>query len=214
MAPGVDVVSVQYPGRQDRRHERCIGSIDELADKIVQVLHMCDSRPMAFFGHSMGATLAFEVGLRLRQTSVEPTVLFASGRRAPSTVRVETVHLSGRRGIVNELKALQGTESSLLDDPEILEMVLPALANDYQAIETYGPRFGGRLDCPIVALIGEADPKVTAAEAQAWQRHTAGRFELRLFPGGHFYLNDHAGEVIELISDHLAGSRVLPASTM
>ena len=204
MAPGVDVVSVQYPGRQDRRSEPCVATIDELADLVVRVLDGSDKRPVAFFGHSMGATLAFEVALRLRAGG-GPALLFASGRRAPSTARVETVHLGGRRGILAELRALQGTESELLDDPEVLEMVLPALVSDYRAIETYGPRTEGRLDCPIVALVGDRDPKVTEAEARAWQRHTTGPFELRLFPGGHFYLTERAADVIGLISARLAG---------
>lgn len=208
LAPAVDVVSVQYPGRQDRRHEPCIGTIDELADLVVRVLDGGDERPVAFFGHSMGATLAFEVALRMRATGGGPALLFASGRRAPSTARVETVHLGGRRGILAELRALQGTESELLEDPEVLEMVLPALISDYRAIETYGPRPDGQVGCPIVALVGEHDPKVTEVEAGAWQRHTTGAFELRVFPGGHFYLNDHAAEVIALVSARLAG---LPA---
>jgi surfactin synthase thioesterase subunit len=205
MAPAVDVVSVQYPGRQDRRGEPCVATIDELADLVVRVLDGGDERPVAFFGHSMGATLAFEVALRMGVAGGEPAMLFASGRRAPSTARVETVHLGGRRGILAELRALQGTESQLLDDPEVLEMVLPALVSDYRAIETYGPRTEGRLGCPIVALVGGRDPKVTEAEARAWQLHTTGGFELRVFPGGHFYLTEHSTEVIGLISARLAG---------
>ena len=83
--------------------------------------------------------------------------------------------------------------------------MLPALRSDYKAAELYHYRPGPDVGCPIVALIGDQDPKVSEAEARQWAERTSGGFELETYPGGHFYLNDHAPAVIRLIADRLAG---------
>ncbi|KAA0929126.1 thioesterase II family protein [Streptomyces apricus] len=204
MSPGADVLCVQYPGRQDRRDEPCIATVTELADAVVEELLPWADRPLALFGHSMGASLAFEVALRLEERGVVPRALFASGRRAPSHFREGNVHLADDDTLVEELKKLSGTDSELLDDPEILRMILPAVRNDYRAAETY--RFTGqrRLSCPVVVLVGDEDPQVTREEADAWRRHTDGTFKVRWFSGGHFFLTSHVAAVMAEISKHLS----------
>ncbi|MGW1506160.1 thioesterase II family protein [Streptomyces mirabilis] len=209
MSPGVDVLSVQYPGRQDRRGERCIDNIAELADAVVEELLPWADRPLTLFGHSMGASLAFEVALRLESRGVVPLGLFASGRRAPSRFRDEAVHLTGDDTLIEELKKLSGTDSQVLGDPEILRMILPAIRNDYRAAETYRFAGGPRLACPVVALVGDEDPQVTQEEADAWQEHTSGPFRVCWFTGGHFFLNPHAAEVMSEISGHIADTSVV-----
>jgi pyochelin biosynthetic protein PchC len=203
LAPSVDVLAIQYPGRQDRRKEPFIDNLPELADACAEVLSGWTDRPLAFFGHSMGATLAFEVALRLERRGTVLTGLFASGRRAPSRVRDEREHLGTDAQLIREIKGLGSAESGLLDDQEIVSMVLPAIRNDYKAAETYRYTPGPRLSCPVYALTGDGDPKATVDEVKSWGEHTTADFELSVYPGGHFFVNDHVPAILELISTKL-----------
>jgi pyochelin biosynthetic protein PchC len=200
LAPRVGVLAVQYPGRQDRRHEPIRPTIGELADAVTDALRPYTDAPLAIFGHSMGATLGFEVARRLESAGVTPLALFASGRRAPSCHRDERYHLLGDDEFIAEIKSLSGTNSHLLDDAELLASALPALRGDYRAAETYRYAPGPPLHCPIHALVGESDPKATVAEARSWAGHTTERFTLHTYPGGHFYLDEHAPRVIDVIA--------------
>ncbi|MGW0188016.1 thioesterase II family protein [Streptomyces sp. NPDC003362] len=191
----VDVLAVQYPGRQDRRTEPLPASLGELAERIATVLRPWTGAPLAFFGHSMGALIAFEVARRTR-----PGMLFASGRRAPSTHRDERVHLLDDDGLVAEATLLGGTDRRVLADPEMRELVLPVLRADYRLLETHRPDPGAVIDVPIEVLYGDRDPKVTAEEARAWDAHTSRDCEVHVFPGGgHFYLADALDQVSELV---------------
>lgn len=201
-----DVLAVQYPGRQDRRGEPLVPTIGELADLIFEVLRPLADLPLVLFGHSMGATTAFEVAVRLEAAGIRPAALFASGRRAPSTHRVERVHTLDDDGLLADLRDLGGTDVAVLDgDPELRQMVLPAIRSDYRAAETYQWVPGTRLTCPVIALRGTGDSHATEAETLAWQSHTTGGFSMRSFPGGHFFLKDHADEINRLIGEQLAG---------
>lgn len=199
LSPEIDVLAVQYPGRQDRLREPCLSSVDELADGLVAALSPLLDRPVAIFGHSLGASLGFEVALRLEAAGVKPAALFASGRTAPSRHRTERTHLSDDAGLLANVRALGGTESSLLDDEDVLQMVMPAIRSDYTAAETYSYRPGSRVNCPIIALTGDRDPKVTPDEADAWREHTTSDFELVVYPGAHFYLNEHVADILRRI---------------
>lgn len=198
LAPAVDVLAVQYPGRQDRLYEPCLPSIMQLAAGVVRALSGGPA-PLALFGHSMGATLAYEVALRLEDSGIPVACLFASARPAPSLQRPGTLHLSDDAVFLAELLSLSGTDPQVAEDRELLDLLMPALRADYRAIETYPPQHG-MLRCPIVALVGDRDPRASATEAQAWARHTTGPFTLHTFSGAHFYLKEHALLVAQIIS--------------
>jgi pyochelin biosynthetic protein PchC len=201
LAESARVLAVQYPGRQDRRGEQVVEDIGKLADMIFEVVEPACERPLAFFGHSMGAVLAYEIARRLeRDHARTPDVLMVSGRRAPSIYRTERVHLHDDDGLVTAITGLGGTEPGLLHNREIREITLPAVRGDYRAIEGYRHSPGPKLTCPITALTGDADPLTTIREASAWSEHTHGEFNLRIFPGGHFYLAEHRRLVTSAIS--------------
>ncbi|MFF2651561.1 thioesterase II family protein [Streptomyces sp. NPDC058045] len=206
LSPRVDTVSVQYPGRQDRRNEPLVGDLGQLADLIEAELRASgDSRPVAFFGHSMGATVAFEVARRMAERGTPgPVHLFASGRRAPSRIRADDVHLRGDTGLKEELHLLGGTAGGWLEDEDLLAMVLPVIRNDYRAAELYRAEAGATVSAPLTVLTGDSDPRTTAQEAAAWREHTTGAFALHTFPGGHFFLERHQAEITALVAGTLA----------
>jgi surfactin synthase thioesterase subunit len=199
LAPAADVVAVQYPGRQERRSEPCVTDLVELAELVAAALADRLDRPTVLFGHSMGATLAFELARRLPVVHV-----FASARRAPSRWRDDDrVHEGDDAQLIAEVMALGGSSAELLADEEIAAMVLPSLRGDYRAAETYRWTPGPPLTVPVTVLVGDDDPKVSLDEARAWEEHTTGQVDLHVFSGGHFYLVDHQREVVDLVGDRL-----------
>ncbi|MGB2572476.1 thioesterase II family protein [Micromonospora citrea] len=209
LSPAVEVLAIQYPGRQDRRLEPCVDSIGELARQVYGVLRPWRDQPLAIFGHSMGATLGFEVARLIEADGGAPVAhLFPSGRRAPSCARHETVHLLDDEGLLADVRKLSGTNQAVLGDPEMLRAALPAIRNDYRAAETYAYTPGPKLSCPVTVFTGDDDPKSSIDEAKAWERHSTGPFDLQVFPGGHFFLAQHQPAILRTISAALARTTV------
>lgn len=206
LAPRVEVLAVQYPGRQDRRLEPCVDSIPELADQLLPlVAAQWTDRPLALFGHSMGAALAFELAGLLERAGVVPAILFASGRRAPSRfLLTDDLHERSDEELLAEVRRLAGTDSRLLGDDEVVRMVLPAIRSDYRAASLYRPDRVHRVSCPVTALVGDDDPKAPLDDVKAWQDHTSGDFAMKVYPGGHFYLTERAPELIQYLSRTLS----------
>jgi pyochelin biosynthetic protein PchC len=213
LRPKVEVLAVQYPGRQDRLAEPPITDIDELADCVFAALRDRLDGPLAFFGHSMGALIAYEVAQRMEERGdVMPAILVASGRRAPACTRPEHMQVNLRARsrdeylteMVDLLRELRGTSDLVLGDDDVLDSLIPALHADALANESYvfSPR--PPLSCPITVFVGDRDRHVRLDEAQAWSEHTTGGFELHVFPGAHFYLNEIPAVTFGRLSEVLA----------
>jgi surfactin synthase thioesterase subunit len=184
------VLGVRYPGRQDRFGDALVTDIEAMADLIAAELRQQVAGPVALFGHSMGAMVAFEVARRL---PAKVTTLFVSGRPDPSFEDTGTLHQATDAELIDQLAALANDPASvqpLRTSPEVAELVLPAVRGDYLAVETYRLRPGAPLSCDIVALVSADDPTTTVAGAQGWCRHTTAGFALERFAGGHFYLDE------------------------
>ncbi|HET8662208.1 MAG TPA: alpha/beta fold hydrolase [Micromonosporaceae bacterium] len=200
LAPSAEVLAVQYPGRQDRLAEPPLTDMRALARQLVPVIRdELDDRPYACFGHSMGAALAFEVTRQLEQSGTGPVLLFASGRRAPSVPITDDVHRRDDAGLVAEVQRFDAASAQMLEHDVVRQMVLPALRADYTANETYWCPPEQRVACPVVALVGDDDPVTRVPDAQAWQAHTTATFLIRVFRGGHFFLNDRLDEVVDVM---------------
>lgn len=209
LSPEFDVHAVQYPGRQDRRSEPLVDNIDDMADRAFAAVEPLTDAPVALFGHSMGAVLAFEVARRL-ETLVgrRPVLVFASGSRAPSRYGDEQ---DGKddAGLVGVMRDLGGTDPRVLNDPEMLATFLPAFRNDYRALQAYhrGKEVG--IDASIVVMAASDDAKISLDDARAWHEHTSGGGEVHTFEGGHFYLEKQPERVIEVIAQTLRATEAL-----
>ncbi|MEU5126970.1 thioesterase II family protein [Streptomyces mobaraensis] len=208
LSPGVEVLAVQYPGRQDRHAEPCLESVPDLADAVVAQLPP-DDKPFALFGHSMGALVAFEVARRLRGPGGpgRPVRLFASGGVARPYRPEGSAGLPGDGDILAHLRSLGGTDERFFASEELQALILPALRADYRAVGAYVPPGPERLDCPVTALIGDADGRTSPAEAATWRERTNGDFELHVLPGGHFYLDACMERVAGIVADALGAGR-------
>ncbi|NEB13988.1 thioesterase [Streptomyces coelicoflavus] len=205
LSPSLEVLAVQYPGRQDRRNEPLVDDVHALAAQIHrELVSASDDRPLALFGHSMGAVVAYEVARLLEQgPGAPPVALFASGRRAPCRTRVEGTHLKDDEGLVEDLRTLDGTDVEILADKDLMRMVLPIIRSDYRAIETYRHRVGPALGCPIAVLAGSEDGRTTGDELADWRLHTSGSYSLDVYSGGHFFVNDHTEGIANLLVERL-----------
>ncbi|WP_151769914.1 thioesterase II family protein [Streptomyces abyssomicinicus] len=202
LKPQVQALVVQYPGRQDRIAEPCVADVGELADRVAEELEPWSGLPLVLFGHSLGSAVAFETAVRLERRGTTVRALFASARRAPSlALEGAPPSLDTDAELLGILKQLGGDSATPIpDDPAFLELVLPAVRNDFHASNHYRAPAGLRLTCPVTGLAGEEDPAVAVSEVEAWAGHTTGPFRLLTFPGGHFYLDDRLERIREEIT--------------
>ncbi len=186
---GLEIYAARYPGRAERLADHPVESVRQLAGGVVTALSELDSVPTVLLGHSMGGLVAFEMA------QIMPVAhLVVSGCAAPHVPRaVPPPDLPDDR-LVHWLRDLGGVGDEL--DDELLDLLLPAFRADFAAVGTYRPS-GDVLSCPVDVLWGVGDSGLTG-DGQSWQDYTTGTVRVRPFPGAHFFLYDHAGEVLGL----------------
>lgn len=201
LPPSVEVVSVQYPGREDRLTEPFAQTLSALADEVAVGLRRMCGPPVVLFGHSLGAAVAYEVALRLEADGTPPAMLVVSGREAPRA-EGRGVHLLSDDEVWADLAAAGGTRQELIRSPEVRAMLLPILRADCELSAAYRPATGALVTCPILACVGDRDPDVP--RLPDWADRTTGGFELRTFEGHHFYLIEAWQALTALILSRLS----------
>jgi surfactin synthase thioesterase subunit len=196
-SPETKRIALQYPGTQSGLGQTAIPTIASLADNAHRLLTSAHGDgPIAFFGHSMGALVAFEVARRFESAGRPIAALFVSASGAPSRMREAYFRDLSDDELVEFLVELSGTDPKVLDNKEFVDMLLPSLRGYYSAIAGYTCAPAATVSCPIYAFTGTDDDLAPYDNVSGWSEHTTSEFALRVFPGGHFYLFDHLVDVV------------------
>jgi medium-chain acyl-[acyl-carrier-protein] hydrolase len=199
------VIPVELPGRGARLKEPPFVSMPPLVEALAEVMLPLLDSPFAFFGHSMGAVIAFELARRLRRRNEpEPRALFVSGRQAPQVPDPDPITYNlPKDEFIAELSRLDGTPKDVLEHVELMELMLPLLRADFQVIQTYEYHAEPPLRCPIRVYGGLQDHDVPRDLLQPWEEQTRSGFALHMLPGDHFFIRSSQPTLLGLLAREL-----------
>lgn len=204
----VELVAMQYPGHEDRLREPCMTGVEDLADTAAHVLAR-DLRDrgtgpaLHLFGHSLGAWVAYEVARRLEGIhQVDVAALHVSAAAAPTAAaRPAGGAATSDTAVWARVGELGGVPSSVLEDEDLRDLLLPVLRADFAVTADYRHVPGPPLRCPVAVYAGTQDPACIPEDLPAWAQTTVGPFSAHTWPGGHFYLLPHAAAVVQRVLD-------------
>jgi surfactin synthase thioesterase subunit len=196
-------IAVRYPGRGGNHDLGSFTSIPDLADRVCRMLTPPDNpdEKVAFFGHSMGALLAFEVARRFEAAGSPIVALFVSACAAPGRIGDEYIPESDR-ALLDVVSEMTGVNPEFLENEEFAAKILPTLRG-FKAISKYDCPPQERLSSPIYAFLGDEDEIATYENVLPWSERTTSEFSVQVFPGHHFYLSDHIAELVGHIEDKI-----------
>ncbi len=206
LPPHIDVCPVQLPGRENRLSESPYTDVRHLCADLTEVLRPLLDVPFALFGHSLGAFIAFELARQLHeQDGLRPVHLFVSGQRSPRSrgPYAPIFQLPDGDFLGEVARRYNAVPDAVLQTPELLDVFLPLLRADFAMNDTYTCEAGEQVDCPITCFGSEADPESTEADLQAWREHTRNRFAVRMFEGGHFFIDTARSALLQAVADEL-----------
>ena len=208
----VDVCPVELPGRGGRFGETSYDRMEPLADALCDEITRHARQPFAFFGHSMGALLAFETARRLESAGGRvPQLLVASGSNAPShRPPSRKLYCMSDSDLIAALSDLNGTPSELLSNRGLMRLLLPTMRADFAVVETYSYSASAPLSIPIVVFAGRADKVVRRSHIERWRDQTTASFDLQWFDGDHFFVHSAEDEVMRQLSIALASVSHVP----
>jgi medium-chain acyl-[acyl-carrier-protein] hydrolase len=197
LPPWVELSILQLPGREALFGSPMYLSMKSLIAALAPVVLPQTNEPYAFFGHSLGAHVAFELARKIRNHNKPlPRGLLASGSRAPHLpLRRKPLHQLPTPELIGELRRYGGTPEAVLQNQELMDLFLPPLRADLCVFETMEYEAGVPFDFPIAAFGGRTDHRTDLDEIEAWREHTTGRFTVEFFEGGHFYLMEQSKTV-------------------
>lgn len=211
----IQICPIQLPGRGRRILESSFTRLAPLIEALTTALLPHLDKPFAFFGHSLGAIISFEVARHLHgEYGLKPQHLFVSAHRAPQIPDLDppTYDLP-QTEFIEELKRLNGTPPEILQNNELMRLMIPLLRSDFELVQTYAYAAGPPLDCPISAFGGLRDFEVDREQLKPWHEHTKAAFALRMFPGDHFFIHTARQLLLTAISKDLNQNRPSPSSS-
>lgn len=204
--PTVELYAVQLPGRGMRMAEAPQRDLQSLLKLLAPVITGEACGPFTFFGHSLGALLAFELTryLALRQLPL-PVKLIVSGANAPQ-MRSPVEHLDEHDDdkMIERLSRYNGTPPEVLQHRELMRLLAPAIRADFALAADYVYRPSLALDIPLTVFAGRADDEISPEQVQAWQCETRGSFAQHWFEGDHFFIHSQRERVLAQLNAELS----------
>jgi surfactin synthase thioesterase subunit len=204
--PSVSICAIQLPGRGGRFHEQPYSDLPTLVEAISEAIQSAGDVPFAFFGHSLGGLLAFEVSrYNARHGKPLPKHLFISGCHA-ARYRTESnkMHSLDDESLIERMKGYGGTPPEILAHRELMELLLPVIRADFALVENYTYKRQDLLSMPITVLAGTRDECDSVEQVSGWEKETTSDCNVKWFDGGHFFIRSHQQEVIDQINAELA----------
>lgn len=198
----VSVLPLQPPGREQRLGEAAYSTMEDLVGEALKAMEPLLDRPFAFYGHSLGALVAYEAIRTLRgRGAALPAHLFASGSRAPHTsLKCAQIHDLEGEAFLERLRELGGTPPAVLDSAELMDLFSPMLRADLRISETYLNDDPDPLAVPLTTLGGTEDEEVGRERLEAWSAQTSAAFDLHWLPGDHFFLHSSESDVLSIVA--------------
>lgn len=192
LGPLVEVLAVQYPGRETRFNEALYRSIPALVESLGPLVRQLLDRPFAFFGYSLGALISLELAHWLQGVGAPaPLELMLAAGSPPHRERGKRIHTLPDADFISELRRYGGTPQQVLAHRELLELLLPMLRADFELAAEYHRSPEPRLATPLTVWGGAEDPQPSPRLLTEWRDFTTGDFGLHVVPGGHFFLFAH-----------------------
>ncbi|MBV9786550.1 MAG: thioesterase [Chloroflexi bacterium] len=200
--PQIEVCPVQLPGRENRLLDPSFTRVSAVVEALAPILLPYLDLPFAFFGHSLGGLISFELARLLRREyGKAPAHLFVAGCAAPQIADPHPpIYNLPDPEFVAELRRLDGTPEGVLQQPELLQLLLPCLRADFEMGSTYGYVADEPLACPISVFGGLSDPEISRADLEGWREHTQAKFVVRMLPGEHFFLLTTRAQILQMIA--------------
>ncbi len=201
----IEICPIQLPGRGARFLEPSFQQITPLLSVICKKIEPFLDKPFAFFGHSLGGLIAYELAHRVRSKySKQPIHLMVSACPAPGEInKHRSLCKLSDKDLITELRQLKGTPMDLLENEELMALTLPTLRADFSLYESYNYTFHESLECPVTVLGGMQDHVISTGKLERWYRETTGEFSFYHFSGDHFFLHSEEAAVLTLIQQKL-----------
>lgn len=202
---GVEVCCIQLPGHEYRLGEPAYTRLTLLVKELADAIYPYLDRPFAFFGHSMGALVSFELARQLRRThDRHPVRLCLAAYRAPQlpNPNIKIYHLPSE--VFKVVLRADGIPERILQNEELMQAMLPTLRADFELCDTYRYTDEPPLACPFSLFGGLEDVRVGAADLEAWRIHSSVPSNFLQLPGSHFFLHSAQDLLLAAIVQDLA----------
>lgn len=195
----VDFLGFAAPGREVRTSEALINQMPDLIEQLLPEMQAMLDKPFVIFGHSLGGLTAFELTRALQSHGLPmPQHLFISAIRVPNRPSPNpTLHHLPDKAFMQAVNSYGGTSQALLDNPELMQLFIPILRNDFIMSETYEYRAEPLLQCPITVFSGAEDPYAKPDFMALWHEQTADEFHQVIYSGNHFFLHEHRADMLQ-----------------